>query len=122
MNIQTPTAILHRTPLPPPVAARAEGIYIDLEDGRRVIDAVGGAAVACIGNNHPKVLQAIKDQVDKMSCMCCDVFNFWLHIYDFVDVYNMQLSNQPAEELAKKLVAGSNGAFELCGFVSGGLY
>jgi E3 ubiquitin-protein ligase TRIP12 len=73
MSTQTPTAILHRTSLPPPVAARADGIYIDLEDGRRVIDAVGGAAVACIGNNHPKVLQAIKDQVDKMSCMCCYV-------------------------------------------------
>ena len=36
------------------------------------------------------------------------------------DVYNMQLSNEPAEELAKLLVDSSNGAFELCGFVSGG--
>lgn len=36
------------------------------------------------------------------------------------DVYNMQLSNQPAEELAEVLVASSNGAFESCGFVSGG--
>jgi adenosylmethionine-8-amino-7-oxononanoate aminotransferase len=42
------------------------------------------------------------------------------------DVYNMQLSNEPAEELAKVLVDSggkdSNGQniFELCGFVSGG--
>lgn len=36
------------------------------------------------------------------------------------DVYNMQLSNEPAEELAKLLVESGNGAFELCGFVSGG--
>jgi adenosylmethionine-8-amino-7-oxononanoate aminotransferase len=68
-----PTSILHRTPWQPPVALAAEGIYIDLEDGRRVIDGVGGAAVACLGNSHPTVMQAIKDQVDKVSCM--DQFN-----------------------------------------------
>jgi len=36
------------------------------------------------------------------------------------DVYNMQLSSQPAEELADFLVASSNGAFDQCGFASGG--
>ncbi|PPQ78386.1 hypothetical protein CVT25_011609 [Psilocybe cyanescens] len=97
------TNILHRTPWQPPVAVAAQGIYIDLEDGTRVIDAVGGAAVTCLGNSHPTVMQAIKDQVDKVSY-----------------VYNMQLSNEPAEALAKKLVDTSEGAFALCGFASGG--
>lgn len=32
----------------------------------------------------------------------------------------MQLSNEPAEELAKTLVDTGKGAFALCGFVSGG--
>ena len=63
-----PTAILHRTPWRPPVASSAQGIYITLEDGKKLIDAVGGAAVSCIGNGHPKVKQAIKDQVEKVSC------------------------------------------------------
>ncbi|KDQ61364.1 hypothetical protein JAAARDRAFT_45053 [Jaapia argillacea MUCL 33604] len=99
----TPTAILHRTPWRPPTAVSAEGMYITLDDGRTVIDGVGGAAVSCIGNGHPEVKKALKEQVDKMSY-----------------VYNMQLSNQPAEELAKFLVESGNGAFELCGFVSGG--
>lgn len=63
-----PTAILHRTPWRPPVASSAEGIYVTLEDGTKIIDAVGGAAVSCIGNGHPVVKQAIKDQVDKVSC------------------------------------------------------
>lgn len=63
-----PTAILHRTPWRPPIARSAEGSYITLEDGRVLLDAVGGAAVACIGNGHPKVVQAIKEQVDKVSC------------------------------------------------------
>ena len=32
----------------------------------------------------------------------------------------MQLSNEPAEALANKLIQTSNGAFALCGFASGG--
>ncbi|THH00618.1 hypothetical protein EW026_g1950 [Hermanssonia centrifuga] len=98
-----PTAILHRTPWKPLVATSAEGSYVTLEDGRTLLDAVGGAAVACIGNGHPEVVQAIKAQVDKVSY-----------------VYNMQLSNEPAEELARLLVNSGGGGFELCGFVSGG--
>jgi Adenosylmethionine-8-amino-7-oxononanoate aminotransferase len=66
----TPSSILHRTTWRPPVAIRAEGIYVDLEDGRRVIDAVGGAAVVCIGNSHPVVKDAIRTQLDQVSCMC----------------------------------------------------
>jgi adenosylmethionine-8-amino-7-oxononanoate aminotransferase len=63
-----PTSILHRTPWKPPVAVSGQGIHITLEDGREVIDAVGGAAVACIGNGHPVVREAIKEQVDKLAC------------------------------------------------------
>ncbi|EKM50677.1 uncharacterized protein PHACADRAFT_130094 [Phanerochaete carnosa HHB-10118-sp] len=98
-----PTSILHRTPWRLPVAQSADGSYVTLENGQRLLDAVGGAAVTCIGNGHPKVVQAIKDQVDKVSY-----------------VYSMQLSNQPAEELARYIVSSSNGAFELVGIVSGG--
>lgn len=63
-----PTAILQRTPWQLPVAVSGQGIYITLEDGKEVIDAVGGAAVACIGNGHPVVQEAIKKQVDKLAC------------------------------------------------------
>lgn len=65
-----PTHILHRTPWRPPVAVSAQGIYIELEGGKRLIDAAGGAAVTCLGHGHPKVVQAIKEQVDKVSCEC----------------------------------------------------
>ncbi|KAG9312824.1 PLP-dependent transferase [Chiua virens] len=102
MSITT-TSILHRTPWTPPVALRADGVYVDLEDGRRVIDGIGGAAVSCLGTSHPKVIAAIKDQLDTLTY-----------------VYNMQLSSKPAEELAKFLVDSSNGAFELVAFASGG--
>ncbi|KAG1723840.1 uncharacterized protein EDB91DRAFT_1340148 [Suillus paluster] len=98
-----PTSILHRTPWTPPIAIATDGVYIDLEDGRRVIDGIGGAAVTCIGGRHPKVVKALKDQIDVMSY-----------------VYNMQLSSPPAEELAKLLVDTSDGAFEQVAFLSGG--
>jgi E3 ubiquitin-protein ligase TRIP12 len=64
----TTTSILHRTPWTPPVAVRGEGIYVDLQDGRRVIDGIGGAAVSCIGTSHPKVIAAIKEQLDTLTC------------------------------------------------------
>ena len=60
--------ILHRTPWQPPVAVSGQGIYIELQDGTKLIDGVGGAAVACLGNGHPKVVKALKDQLDKVSC------------------------------------------------------
>ena len=36
-----PSAILSRVPWKLPVASKGEGIYIDLQDGRRLIDGVG---------------------------------------------------------------------------------
>ncbi|EJU02631.1 PLP-dependent transferase [Dacryopinax primogenitus] len=97
------TAILHRTPFQPPTAVSAEGLYFTLADGTRIIDAVGGAAVTCIGNGNPVVKQAIKDQVEKLS-----------------PVPNMGRSNEPAEELAKLLLEYAPGAFEQVAFVAGG--
>ncbi|THU92737.1 hypothetical protein K435DRAFT_671560 [Dendrothele bispora CBS 962.96] len=97
------TSLIHRTPWIPPIATSAEGIYLTLEDGRTVIDAVGGAAVACIGASNAHVKKAITDQLDRLPY-----------------VYSMQLSNEPAEKLAKILTSSANNAFELVGFVSGG--
>lgn len=65
---ERPTSILHRTPWRPPVASKAQGMEITLEDGRVLLDAVGGAAVACIGMGNERVNQAIKDQVDQCAC------------------------------------------------------
>lgn len=44
---------------------RAEGIYLWGPDGKRYIDLISGIGVSNIGHRHPKVVQAIKDQVDK---------------------------------------------------------
>lgn len=43
----------------------AKGIYIFDKEGKAYMDMIAGVAVNNIGHNHPKVIEAIKAQVDK---------------------------------------------------------
>ncbi|MDX1548771.1 MAG: aspartate aminotransferase family protein [Rhodothermales bacterium] len=44
---------------------RAEGPYLFLDDGQRVIDFISGIAVSSLGHRHPAVVEAVKAQVDR---------------------------------------------------------
>lgn len=44
---------------------RAEGIYMFDKNGKSYIDLISGVSVSNIGHVHPKVVKAIKDQVEK---------------------------------------------------------
>jgi acetylornithine/N-succinyldiaminopimelate aminotransferase len=44
---------------------RAEGSYIFNKDGKAFLDMIAGVAVNNIGHRHPKVIEAIKKQLDK---------------------------------------------------------
>jgi acetylornithine/N-succinyldiaminopimelate aminotransferase len=44
---------------------KAEGIYIWDKAGKRYMDMIAGVAVNNIGHRHPKVIEAIKEQLDK---------------------------------------------------------
>ena len=44
----------------------ASGIMLRDAQGREIIDASGGAAVACVGHGHPKVLEAIRQQMEQV--------------------------------------------------------
>jgi len=44
---------------------RAEGIYLYGQNGQRYIDMISGIAVSNVGHRHPKVLEAIHNQLDK---------------------------------------------------------
>jgi acetylornithine/N-succinyldiaminopimelate aminotransferase len=44
---------------------RAEGIYIYDKNGKSYLDMISGVSVSNVGHSHPKIKQAIKDQVDK---------------------------------------------------------
>ncbi len=43
----------------------AEGSFIYLKDGRRIIDLISGIAVSSLGHRHPDVVAAIHEQVDR---------------------------------------------------------
>jgi acetylornithine/N-succinyldiaminopimelate aminotransferase len=45
---------------------RGEGCYVFDEAGRRYLDFYGGHAVVATGHCHPRVVQALKDQADKL--------------------------------------------------------
>ena len=44
---------------------RAEGIYLYAPDGKRYTDLISGIGVSNVGHRHPKVVDAIKAQLDK---------------------------------------------------------
>jgi len=51
----------------PVVADRAQGSEIWDTDGRRYIDFVGGIGVMNVGHNHPRVMAAVREQLDRVT-------------------------------------------------------
>jgi adenosylmethionine-8-amino-7-oxononanoate aminotransferase len=98
------THILHRQINNPyPVAVGGEGVTVIDSEGRRYIDASGGAAVSCLGHQHPDVLAAMHAQLDRLT---------YAHTSFF--------TSQPAEELADELASHAPGDLNHVYFVSGG--
>jgi len=55
--------VFHRfTSARPPIATRGEGIYLFDSEGRRFVDACGGAAVSCLGHGHAEIAAAVAEQ------------------------------------------------------------
>lgn len=50
-----------------PVAVGGEGVWIVDAEGRRYIDASGGAAVSCLGHGHPDINAAMHAQIDRLA-------------------------------------------------------
>ena len=51
----------------PPVAVSGTGPYLIDRAGRRYLDASGGAAVSCLGHGHRAVIDAIKEQAERLA-------------------------------------------------------
>ena len=49
------------------IAERAEGMYLYDEKGVAYLDFYGGVAVNTPGNRNPKVVAAVKDQLDDIT-------------------------------------------------------
>jgi adenosylmethionine-8-amino-7-oxononanoate aminotransferase len=103
MSIRT-SRVLHRSLREtPPKAVGGDGMWLVAEDGRRILDASGGAAVSCLGHQHPRVIEAISRQASKLA---------YAHTGFF--------SSEPAEALAEQLVGHEPGGLGYAYFVSGG--
>lgn len=98
------TRILHRQIYAElPVVAGGRGVELFDLHGRAYIDASGGAAVSCLGHGHPDVTAALHRQADSLA---------YAHTSFF--------TNEPAEALADRLVAGAPEGISHAYFVSGG--
>ena len=86
-----------------PRAVGGEGVYLIDADGKRYLDASGGAAVSCLGHGDPDVIEAIKDQLDTLAFAHTGFF-----------------TSGPAEELADLLIEQAPDGFGAVYFVSGG--
>ena len=99
-----PTHVLHRQMSHElPVAVAGEGIYLIDAQGRRYIDASGGAAVSCLGHGHPEVLAAMHAQLDRLA-------------YAHTSFFTTDVAEELAELLVRDAPAGTSHAY----FVSGG--
>ena len=111
MNLTTVTAAETREPSNlfyqarsrRPVVARAEGIYFWDREGRRYIDGSSGAMVANIGHGNPRVLAAMRRQMEEATF-----------------AYRLHFENEAAETLARRIAGRMPPALDRIFFVSGG--
>jgi adenosylmethionine-8-amino-7-oxononanoate aminotransferase len=85
------------------MAVRGEGPFLYDQTGKRYIDGSGGAAVSCLGHNHPKVIAAITEQLGKLPY-----------------VSNTFFTTDPMEKLADTLIGDAPDGLEKVWFVSSG--
>ncbi len=89
-NLATPSS----TPLAIEIIS-AEGIYMYDDKGTRYVDLVSGVSVNNIGHRHPKVIEAIKDQLDQ-----------YLHLMvygEYIQSPQVQLTKFLVDHLPKNL-------------------
>ena len=83
---------------------RAEGIYMYGPDGEKYIDLISGVSVSNTGHCHPRVVDAIKNQVD---------------LYSHLMVYG-ELIQSPQVKYAERLTELLPPALNSCYFVNSG--
>ena len=98
------THVFHRNPRDSyPVAVSGEGAYLIDRNGKRYLDASGGAAVSCLGHSDAAVVKAIQDQLARLPFAHTSFF-----------------TNEPMEALADALVKRAPASLDKVYFVSGG--
>ncbi len=84
-NIWYPFTIIEDAPEPLKVV-KGEGLWLELEDGRRIMDCISSWWVNIHGHAHPQIADAISEQAHKLE-----------------QVIFANFSHDPAEKLAERL-------------------
>jgi adenosylmethionine-8-amino-7-oxononanoate aminotransferase len=85
------------------MAVEGEGIYLIDDNGRRYVDACGGAAVSCLGHRHRAVIRAMTEQAARLE---------YAHTGFF--------TTEAAEDLAAVIAGMSPGRLDRVWFTSSG--
>jgi acetylornithine/succinyldiaminopimelate/putrescine aminotransferase len=83
---------------------RAEGVYMYSPSGEKYLDLISGVSVSNTGHRHPKVVQAVKDQVDA-----------YMHLM----VYG-EIIQSPQVKYAEHLASFLPESLDCCYFVNSG--
>ncbi|RPB03321.1 aminotransferase [Choiromyces venosus 120613-1] len=87
------SSVFHHDLLTPPFATTSSaGHYLTLQNGRKIYDSTGGAAVACLGHGNERVKKAMIEQIDSAAY-----------------VHSLVYAVPATEELAKELILGTEG-------------
>ncbi len=76
-NEAVPLGIFNATPV---FIARAEGAVIEDVDGNRLLDFAGGIACLNVGHRAPRVLAAVREQLDLFLHACFSVTPYELYV------------------------------------------
>jgi len=98
-----PSRLFYQTRQRRPLLDRAEGVYLWDRNGRRYLDGCSGAMVSNIGHSNPRVLEAMRRQMELST------FGYRLHF-----------ENEPAERLAARIAELCPEGHDRVFFVSGG--
>lgn len=94
-----------RTPYFPLVIKRGRGVMVEDMDGNKYIDMFSNAAVLNTGYSHPKVVQAIKDQIDNFIHFSTD----YMYAEPQVQLAEMLIEVTPGD-FKKKVCFGFSGS------------
>jgi adenosylmethionine-8-amino-7-oxononanoate aminotransferase len=98
------SAVLHRSLHEKPLqVVSASGVWLQLSNGQKILDASAGAAVACLGHGNEAVKKAVVDQMDAVS-YCHSLF----------------YGTPAGEALAKSLIDSTDGKMARAFIISSG--
>ncbi|MGB0034224.1 MAG: 4-aminobutyrate--2-oxoglutarate transaminase [Candidatus Acidiferrales bacterium] len=101
-NAAVARGVFHATPI---FAARAEGVTLEDVDGNRLLDFAGGIGCINVGHRAPRVVAAIREQVDAFLHTCFSVAPY----AKYVEVAEKLNSLTPGK-FAKKTLLVNTGA------------